>query len=59
RNVAVGSILRQLTAGSDAIPFSGFIGHHALVAGSYSATLTAHNANGRSRSVTLRFSIAP
>jgi hypothetical protein len=59
RSVAVGSIVRQLTAGGDAIPFSGVIGHRELVAGSYSATVTAHNANGRSRSVTLRFSVAP
>ncbi len=59
RSVAAGSIVRQLTAGGDAVPFNGVIGHRELVAGSYDATVTAHNADGRSRSVTLRFSVAP
>lgn len=59
RSIAVGSIIRQLKAGGGAIPFSGLIGRRKLVAGSYSAAITAHNANGRSMSVTLRFSIAP
>jgi hypothetical protein len=59
RSVAVGSILRQLTAGSDAIPFNGVIGHRELVAGSYDATISAHNTNGHSGPVTLHLSIAP
>jgi hypothetical protein len=59
RSIAAGSILRQLTAGGAAIPFNGLIGHHELAAGSYDATINAHNANGNSGSVTLRFSIAP
>ena len=43
--------------GSDAIPFMGVIGHRKLAAGSYTATVSAHNAHGRSGSVSLRFNI--
>jgi hypothetical protein len=58
RSIAIGSIVRKLTAGVGAIPFGGVIGHRELVAGSYSATVTADNANGHSSSITLRFSVA-
>jgi hypothetical protein len=60
RSVAVGSIVRSsVAAGSDAIPFSGVIGHRKLAAGSYTAAVSAHNADGLARSVNLRFNIVP
>jgi hypothetical protein len=59
RAVAVGSIVHPgAVAGPGSIRFSGVVGHGRLVPGSYSAALTAHNANGNSGSVTLRFSVA-
>jgi hypothetical protein len=60
RRVAVGSIvLPRPVGGSGVIPFSGVVGHSKLAAGSYSAAVTAKNANGRSGLVTLRFSVVP
>jgi hypothetical protein len=58
-SVAVGSIiLSRAFRGGTVIPFSGVVGHRKLAAGSYSAAVTATNANGRSGLVTLRFSVA-
>ncbi len=60
RSVAVGSIVRALAAGGEGLsPFSGVVGHSELAAGSYSAEVTAHNADGRSGSASLRFSVTP
>jgi hypothetical protein len=60
RSVAVGSmVLPRAVGGSGVIPFSGVVGHRELPPGSYSAGVTAKNANGRSGLVTLRFSVVP
>jgi hypothetical protein len=60
RSVAVGSIvLPRAVGGGGVIPFSGVVGHGELAAGSYSAAVTANNANGRSGLVTLWFSVVP
>lgn len=59
RATAVGSIVHPgAIAGVGSIRFSGIVGHGRLAPGSYSAALTAHNANGDSGSVTLQFSVA-
>jgi hypothetical protein len=59
RAIAVGSIIHPgALAGAGSIRFSGIVGHDTLAPGSYSAALTAHNANGDSGSVTLPFSVA-
>jgi Phosphoesterase family len=42
-------------AGADHVPFTGRIGHHPLAGASYTATLTARNAAGVSKPVTLHF----
>jgi hypothetical protein len=57
--VLVGSIVRSVAAtGSASIRFSGLLGHGGLAPGAYVATLAAHNANGDSGPVTLKFSVA-
>jgi hypothetical protein len=59
RGVEIGSMIRPLpVGGKGAILFKGIVNHSRLVAGAYSATITANNPNGRSRSVNLRFSVA-
>jgi hypothetical protein len=58
RTLTVGALTRASEAkGADSIPFSGRIGHRALSLGAYTATLGATNAAGRSKPVTLRFTI--
>jgi hypothetical protein len=59
RGVAVGSIVRRRAAGDGVIQFSGVLGHGELVAGLYSAVVTARTDTGRSAPVELRFSVAP
>jgi hypothetical protein len=44
--------------GADSIPFSGRVGRSALNPRSYTAVLSASNAGGRSKSVTLAFVVA-
>jgi hypothetical protein len=41
--------------GANSVPFSGRMGRRPLHPGAYTAVLTASNANGRSRAVTLSF----
>lgn len=56
RTLAVGTLARASEAvGADRVPFTGRIGHHALAGASYTATLTARNAAGASKPVTLGF----
>jgi hypothetical protein len=60
RSVSVGSIARSLAlAGDHSIPFRGVVGHGKLLAGSYVASITANNDNGRSEPVSMPFTIAP
>jgi hypothetical protein len=55
----IGSVLRPLPlGGTGAISFKGIVNHRRLPAGTYSATVTAGNPNGRSNAVELRFSVA-
>jgi hypothetical protein len=44
-------------AGSDAIPFTGRIGAHALAPGGYRATLIASDAGGTSVPATVAFTV--
>jgi len=46
-------------AGDHSIPFRGVVGHGKLLAGSYVASIAAHNDNGRSEPVSMPFTIAP
>jgi PKD domain len=56
RTLRLGTLTRSSEPrGSDSVAFSGRIGHRALAAGSYKATLTATDAAGRSAPVTLGF----
>ena len=56
RTLAVATLERASErVGPDRIPFSGRIGHHALAGAAYRATLTARNAAGPSKPVTLGF----
>jgi hypothetical protein len=56
RTLGVGTLARASEAvGADRVPFTGRIGHHALAGASYTATLTARNAAGVSKPVTLGF----
>jgi hypothetical protein len=58
RALTVGVLTRPSEAkGADSISFSGRIGHRALNPGTYTAVLSATNAAGRSKPVTLRFTI--
>jgi PKD repeat protein len=58
RTVKVGTLTRsKLQYGKHTIAFSGRIGKRALKPGAYSATLRARNAKGRSKPVTVRFSV--
>jgi hypothetical protein len=58
RALKVGTLTRaNLPNGTNAIAFSGRIGRRALKPGAYKATLRARNAKGRSKPVTVRFSI--
>jgi hypothetical protein len=59
RTAIVGSLVRaNLPRGADGVPFSGRIGRRPLRPGPYAAVLTASNAGGRSRPVTVLFVIA-
>jgi len=56
RTLGVGTLARASEAiGADRVPFTGRIGHQALAGASYTATLTARNATGVSKPVTLGF----
>jgi hypothetical protein len=56
RTLAVATLERASEpVGPDRIPFSGRVGHHALPGAAYRATLTARNAAGPSKPVTLGF----
>jgi hypothetical protein len=58
RTVKVVTLTRaKLRNGRHTIPFSGRIRKRALEPGAYSATLRARNAKGRSKPVTVRFSV--
>jgi len=58
RTLALGSLSRAGEAqGADGVPFSGRIGRRALSPGSYHAILSASNAAGTSKPVTLVFAI--
>jgi hypothetical protein len=58
RTVVAGALTRANEAGgADRLPFSGRIGHRALALGGYTATLTASNANGSSKPVSVSFTI--
>jgi hypothetical protein len=58
RAVKVGTLTRtHLHNGPNTIPFSGRIGRRALRPGSYTATLSARNAKGRSKSIAVTFSV--
>jgi hypothetical protein len=47
----------NLPNGADRIAFSGRIGKRALKPGAYRATLSARNAKGKAKPVTLKFSV--
>ena len=58
RSLGVGTLARTTEAlGADRVPFTGRIGRHALAGAHYTATLTARNAAGASKPVTLAFVI--
>jgi hypothetical protein len=59
RRTAVVDRFTRLTEpeGQDAIPFSGFVGRHALTIGRYVAVLRARNSGGRSRLTSVEFEI--
>ena len=58
RTLTVGSLTRAgEPEGADSVAFSGRLGHRALSAGAYDATLLASNGAGRSKPVTLSFAI--
>ena len=59
RSLPTGTLTHASEAeGADSISFSGRIGHHALNPGVYTATLSASSTAGRSKPVTLSFTIA-
>jgi hypothetical protein len=45
--------------GADSVAFSGRIGRYALAPGAYRATLTATNSAGKSKPVTVTFTVVP
>jgi PKD repeat protein len=58
RAVKAGTLTRShLRDGPNAIAFSGRIGTRALTPGKYTATLTASNAKGKAKPITLKFTI--
>jgi len=58
RTLVLGTLTRaREPKGADNFPFSGRIGRRALSAGAYKAVLSASNAGGRSKPVTLSFAI--
>ncbi len=58
RLVGIATLTRSREpAGADHLAFSGRIGRRALAAGAYDATLTASNGGGRSKTVTLMFTV--
>jgi plastocyanin len=58
RAVKAGTLTRaHLHNGANAIAFSGRIARHALKPGKYAATLTAANAKGKAKPITVRFTI--
>ena len=58
RSLKAGTLTRaKLRSGPNAIAFSGRIGKRALKPGKYTATLTASNAKGKAKPVTVRFTI--
>jgi hypothetical protein len=58
RSLTVGVLTRASeTRGADSISFSGRLGHRALSPGTYTAVLSATDAGGRSKPVTLTFVI--
>jgi hypothetical protein len=58
RTLTVGTLTRTSEPkGADSLPFSGRIGHRALSPGTYTAVLSAADAGGRSKPVTLTFVI--
>jgi hypothetical protein len=58
RSLGVGTLARTSEAlGTDRVPFTGRIGRHALAGAHYTATLTARNAAGASKPVSLAFVI--
>jgi PKD repeat protein len=58
RAVKAGTLTRShLHNGPNAIAFSGRIGTHALKPGKYKASLTASNAKGRAKPVTVKFTV--
>jgi hypothetical protein len=58
RTLTVGTLTRaHEPAGADSVPFSGRVGHRALTTHGYQAALSASNAAGRSRPVTVSFTI--
>ncbi len=58
RTVTIATLTRAgEPAGADTVAFSGRIARRALAAGRYRAALSARNAAGRSRTVTLAFSV--
>jgi hypothetical protein len=59
RRAEIGSVLRPLPlGGTGEISFNGIVNHQRLLAGPYSATVTASNPNGRSNAINLRFDVA-
>jgi hypothetical protein len=59
RRTEIGSVLRPLPlGGTGEIAFKGTVNHRRLLAGTYSATVTASNPSGRSNAVDLRFGVA-
>ncbi|HEX7609237.1 MAG TPA: hypothetical protein VF380_01065 [Solirubrobacteraceae bacterium] len=59
RTLTVGTLTRAHEAqGADVVAFSGRIGRRPLTRGGYAAVPSASNASGRSRAVTLAFSVA-
>jgi hypothetical protein len=59
RRAEIGSVLRPLPlGGTGEISFNGIVNHRRLLVGTYSATVTASNPNGRSNAVDLGFDVA-
>ena len=58
RTLTLGTLIRASEPeGADSFAFSGRIGHRALSPGAYHAVLSASNAGGRSKPVTLSFTV--
>jgi hypothetical protein len=58
RVIAVGSMTHHDQPGANTLLFKGRLGGHTLAAGHYRVTITAASADGRSRTLTLKFTIA-